>query len=608
VATPVTRKFHLPNGKEVPTAGLEDSYKLVGTHEGFHIKCKEADDRLVKNTKACMAMLAGMKMSPFWYLQATEVILRGVGGFYGRCRPVPDAVKQGVDCNLRRVLAAKGWRAHNGSNLQLYKSKQEGGQGLTSFTTVCDASLCSEMEKHLFIDQQTPAAVTARAALAQTAWALGCRTDPLSWDYTHVVGSLDWDWVMEAYMGMSHATRQTWTRDPQATHTDSCPLEAGRWPGFTTEPLWEQSGLGLPFNRRLAELGVVEINAFYTTSQSTTKEATWKQFQAYWEAADRDRHHWATVTRQLRELQVAAPPPQQARVVTTTEGPGETLICPSRQRWQVGAITAHRQGAKGLELRVSWAGWGQQHDSWEPKAHLRGFQEDIIRVTLQPKLRWGTSFTERLQGPGAGRREWQQAMSEDRQTVFREKGGLVLQQLGATLTQADGMAETTGASQNLEVGHEEEAVRVQQGNMDSLHMYLDGGVLQEGEWWQHSETEVCNQNQALDELKEEWVGQGEHVITPLGLGLLESGSEVPVVVKLFKVWRGFMEGATVSAKHGNSGEMITLVLSKDEQDITDLELTRKVLCDLGFETDTDIQTDTDTDVVFVRHSCKWVFV
>jgi hypothetical protein len=29
---------------------------------------------------------------------------------------------------------------------------------------------------------------------------------------------------------------------------------------------------------------------------------------------------------------------------------------------------------------------------------------------------------------------------------------------------------------------------------------------------------------------------------------------------------------------------------------------------LGFETDTDIQTDTDTDVVFVRHSCKWVFV
>jgi hypothetical protein len=123
---------------------------------------------------------------------------------------------------------------------------------------------------------------------------------------------------------------------------------------------------------------------------------------------------------------------------------------------------------------VSWAGWGQQHDSWEPKAHLRGFQEDIIRVTLQPKLRWGTSFTERLQGPGAGRREWQQAMSEDRQTVFREKGGLVLQQLGATLTQADGMAETTGASQNLEVGHEEEAVRVQQGNMDSLHMYVPG--------------------------------------------------------------------------------------------------------------------------------------
>lgn len=29
---------------------------------------------------------------------------------------------------------------------------------------------------------------------------------------------------------------------------------------------------------------------------------------------------------------------------------------------------------------------------------------------------------------------------------------------------------------------------------------------------------------------------------------------------------------------------------------------------VGFETDTDIQTDTDTDVVFVRHSCKWVFV
>jgi hypothetical protein len=37
-------------------------------------------------------------------------------------------------------------------------------------------------------------------------------------------------------------------------------------------------------------------------------------------------------------------------------------------------------------------------------------------------------------------------------------------------------------------------------------------------------------------------------------------------------------------------------------------MSHSMFCNLGFETDTDIQTDTDTDVVFVRHSCKWVFV
>jgi len=320
----------------------------------------EADTRLLGQVKGAMALLQDFKLDGDWLRTASNVVLRGVVGYYGRSRGVGEELSDKLEVPRRKVVN-KGWkRSRNAPNAQLYADWSSGGHNMEHVFRVAMGALVDQIRKALVMLEDFPVKVVARAALAQTCWSLGCRVHPFKWKYQHVVKSLDVDWVMEAFLLFLSNLGWEWDYDDLHELDRDDPLHECHWPHFIGAPLWEnedvvgfdeRSGLGLPYKRELAILGVVGDRDFFDHEGDAV---CWKDFKEYWAANECDKEAWQETVGALPEFVLGKIP------VVDVEGPGELIK-------ELESITKVRLNGNGKEYLVTWI---DGTVSWEPKAGL----------------------------------------------------------------------------------------------------------------------------------------------------------------------------------------------------------------------------------------------
>ena len=127
-----------------------------------------------------MALLNDFKLDGEWLKTASNVVLRGVVGYYGRSRGIGEGLSDTLEIPRRKVIN-KGWkRSRNAPNAQLYADWSSGGHTVEHVFRVAMASLVDQIRKALVMLEDFPVKVVARAALSPNMLVLGVPGAPIS--------------------------------------------------------------------------------------------------------------------------------------------------------------------------------------------------------------------------------------------------------------------------------------------------------------------------------------------------------------------------------------------------------------------------------------------
>ena len=180
------------------------SYKYLGTP--LQIEYRGRHDALRKKVvSACCGLLRQIGrvefLGPRQVRRAMELALAGVCGYYCRSTPMTWHDCQQIEGVRAEVLARRGLCAET-PRAAIYLSGEAGGLGHMHAYQHASAAYIDQFHRALSGGLGEPVRVTVSERVESTCRRLGCDQAPLTWHPREIMGGLDEDNMVEAWLLM----------------------------------------------------------------------------------------------------------------------------------------------------------------------------------------------------------------------------------------------------------------------------------------------------------------------------------------------------------------------------------------------------------------------